>query len=121
MNDGLILALRAEQGAHPGLSYERWAQLSGVPKRTLTRYLTGETPITIPNLARLAAVLDVKPSYLMLEAERRIEQATGRSIVDMSREDVRELVPADLPAHLRDRLLSEPHPSPGRVIGASGN
>ncbi|SEC89228.1 helix-turn-helix domain-containing protein [Arthrobacter woluwensis] len=64
--------LRAEKAAR-SMSLDEIAQLSGVGKRTLQRYLSGERQIPIDAMCDVAEALGLSPRELMARAEQRIK------------------------------------------------
>lgn len=72
LDRAVIRAIQAERGAR-GMSVEHLAKASGVPYRTLTRYLSGERSMPLRVLGQVAAGLRLTPDTLVVRAwtERR--------------------------------------------------
>lgn len=78
INSAVAAELRAERGAL-SVTVDRLAETSGVPKRTLIRYLKAERSIDIASLWSIATSLGVDPGEIMRRAELRMsrDQAPG--------------------------------------------
>lgn len=59
-----VTANIADHMARAGLSQNRLAELTGIPRATLTRRLNGTTPLTLDELATIAAALKVPETIL---------------------------------------------------------
>jgi len=96
-NDALAAEIDGEREAQrikPGML----AELSGIPYRTLARYLNGEREITVTVLDKLAEALEVPGEELLSRAKAR--QGRGRRVVA-------EPVPAVRDRPWRTRLAEE--------------
>lgn len=89
-------AIQAERAAQ-GITLKALARASGVPERTLIRALQCERDMTTEQLGKIAAAMNLAPSYLISEAERRRDMA----------QTVRPLSAADIAG-----FLAEPDSDP---------
>lgn len=67
MNDAVAATLRAEMAARR-MQRKELAEGSGIPVRTLSRYLDGEREISINTLARVAPVLGLTAGEIWSKA-----------------------------------------------------
>lgn len=71
-------ALRGEAAARK-VSYRELAARSGIPERTLVRYMTGERAINVVQLMQIADALGAKASDIMGDAQRRANEQVEQS------------------------------------------
>lgn len=73
MREALAAVIRAEH-ARADMSLEEFAAAAGLSKSTIGRFEAGMRDPDTVQLSKLAHALGVAPSYLMVEAERRISR-----------------------------------------------
>jgi len=69
----IAIELRAKRARHRGLTIERLAASSGVPKRTLVRSLDDERDVRLDHLALVCQALEVRVSHVVRHVEERID------------------------------------------------
>lgn len=74
LNDAAAAVLRAWRGKKRW-SVPRLAELSGIPKDTLQRYLLGTRPIPLAAFGSLAAAFGMPASQLMADVEKEWQQS----------------------------------------------
>ena len=82
MNLAMSRELRAEKNAHPGLTVQKIAKMTGIPVGTLNRVFAKDKSqirdINVTVIAALAKVFDLTPAELMERAEQRAERMARR-------------------------------------------
>jgi transcriptional regulator with XRE-family HTH domain len=105
MHDALAAALRAERAARK-MTTKDLASKSGIPERSMIRYLEAERVVDMKVLAKFARGFGMKPSELLAEAERR----AGFVAPDPPKSNPGNLDP------VRDRLLTDVDAAPVPVV-----
>ncbi|MEJ7648610.1 MAG: helix-turn-helix transcriptional regulator [Nakamurella sp.] len=68
--EAIAAALRGEAAARK-VSYRDLADRTGIPLRTLSRYMTGERAITVENFMQIADALEASATDLISDVVRR--------------------------------------------------
>lgn len=70
LSDAIVAELRSEMRT-PHVTYDTLAERTSVPRRTLIRHLTGETPMTFAVAEKVADALGVSMDELFTRAKMR--------------------------------------------------